>query len=133
VTEEGFNGVRLGGVVDLFVPLTMAMQLMPDAGDMREQRGAVWLEMFGRLAPGANPAMAQAELSTIADGLAKRYPESNKERGIRVSPGLGLDPFTRGKHHEVHDRAARRRGAGVAHCLRERREPAVGTRLGEGA
>jgi len=96
VAEEGFNGVRLAGVVDLFAPLTMAMQLIPDAGDMRDQRAAVWLEMFGRLAPGANPAMAQAELSTIADGLAKRYPESNKERGIRVSPGLGLDPFTRG-------------------------------------
>jgi len=96
VAEEGFNGVRLGGVVDLFVPLSMAMRLMPDAGGMSERRGAVWLEMFGRLAPGATAAMAQAELSTIAVGLARRYPESIKERGIRVSPGLGLDPFTRG-------------------------------------
>src|SRR5687767_6094522 len=95
VAEEGFNGVRLTGVVDVFVPLTTAMQLLPDAGRMGSERGAVWLSFFGRLARGTTTATAQAELGTIASALATRYPETNKGRGIRVSQGLGLDPSTR--------------------------------------
>jgi predicted permease len=95
VAEERFNGSRLSGVVDVFLPITTAMALLPDAGGMREQRGAVWLELLGRLAPGATPAQAQAELTTIANSLAARYPDTNKERGIRVAPGIGLDPSTR--------------------------------------
>ena len=95
VAEERFNGTHLTGVVDAFVPITTAMALLPDAGGMREQRGAVWLDLFGRLAPGVTAEQAQAELSTIARGLATRYPETNKARGIRVSPGIGLEPSTR--------------------------------------
>ena len=95
VAEERFNGTRLSGVVDAFVPITTAMALLPDAGGMREQRGAVWLNMFGRLGPGVTPAAAQAELAAIAGGLAARYPDTNKDRGIRVSAGIGLDPSTR--------------------------------------
>ena len=118
VAEERFNGTRVTGVVDAFVPITTAMggggasstspplaafapmantsALSPDLSGMREQRGAVWLNMFGRLAAGATPEQAQAELSTIASSLASRYPDSNKDRGVRVSPGLGLDPAARG-------------------------------------
>ena len=95
VAEKRFNGVRMGGVVDLFVPISMAGQLMPGATEMRDQRAAVWLDLFARLAPGSTAAMAQAEVSTIASALATRYPESNRERGMRVSPGIGFDPFTR--------------------------------------
>jgi macrolide transport system ATP-binding/permease protein len=96
VAEERFNGVRLSGVVDVFLPMTTAMALLPDAGGMRDQRGAVWLNLFGRLAPRSSLAQAQAELSTIATALATRFPETNKGRGLRVSPGLGLEPSTRG-------------------------------------
>ena len=95
VAEERFNGTMLTGVVDAFVPITTAMALLPDAGGMRDQRGAVWLNLFGRLARGSTPAQAQAELGTIASSLATRYPDTNKERGIRVSGGIGLDPGTR--------------------------------------
>jgi predicted permease len=95
VAEPGFNGVRMSGVVDLFVPIAMTGQLMGGRGDMLGQRDAVWLDLFGRLARGATPAGAQSELSAMAADLARRFPESNAERGVRVSPGVGFDPYTR--------------------------------------
>ena len=94
VAEAGFNGFRLSGVVDLFVPIAMSKQLQ-GGNDMLAQRGAVWLDLFGRLAPGATPATAQSELSAMAADLARRFPDTNAERGARVSPGIGFDPFTR--------------------------------------
>jgi predicted permease len=73
----------------------MAGQLMPDFNGMIERRGAVWIDLFGRLTPGATPAAAQAELGTIASELARRYPDTNKGRGVHVSPGIGFDPQSR--------------------------------------
>ena len=95
VAERGFNGARATGVVDLFVPLGAAEALLPSAAEMKSQRGAVWLDFFGRLAPGVTPVMAQAELDGIASELARRYPDSNKGLGVWVSPGIGFDPATR--------------------------------------
>ena len=97
VAEPGFNGESAMGVVDLFIPISMAGKLMPDVGPMFDLRGAVWINLFGRLAPNATPAMAQAELSGIAAELARRYPQTNEQRGVRVSPGLGFDPQSRGQ------------------------------------
>jgi predicted permease len=95
VAEPGFNGARATGVVDLFVPLGAAEALLPSAAEMKSKRGAVWLDFFGRLAPGVTPVMAQAELDGIASELARRYPDSNKGLGVWVSPGIGFDPATR--------------------------------------
>ena len=94
VTERGFNGVRTTDVVDVFVPISMVDQLS-GRGSMLTERGAVWLEMVGRLAPNATVAAAQAELATIAAELRRRYPDTNEGRGARVAAGLGLDPDSR--------------------------------------
>jgi predicted permease len=95
VAEPGFNGVRAIGVVDLFIPISMANGLMADVGSLREQRGAVWIDLFGRLAPNATVATAQAELGSIAAELSRRYPDTNTGRGVRVSAGVGFDPGSR--------------------------------------
>ncbi|HEX6047919.1 MAG TPA: ABC transporter permease [Gemmatimonadaceae bacterium] len=95
VAERGFNGAQVTGVVDVFVPMAMVGQLLPQAASMREARGAVWLELLGRMAPGTTPAMVQAELADVAAELARRYPETNENRGVRVVQGIGLDPGTR--------------------------------------
>jgi predicted permease len=95
VAEPGFNGVRTVGIVDLFVPISMGDGLLPEFDQMLTRRGAVWLDLFGRLAPNATVATAQAELRSIAADLTERYPDTNRGRGVRVSAGLGFDPESR--------------------------------------
>ncbi|MGH7614215.1 MAG: ABC transporter permease, partial [Gemmatimonadales bacterium] len=68
----GFPGSR-----ELWVPL----QLDPASG-----RGNQWLEVVGRLRPGATPAQAQAEVEGIAQRLAERYPDTNRGWSASVVP-----------------------------------------------
>jgi predicted permease len=49
-------------------------------------RGNHWLQSVARLKPGATLAQAQAEMDTIAARLAKAYPDSNSEGGVRLAP-----------------------------------------------
>jgi putative ABC transport system permease protein len=58
--------------------------LVPDA--VRDRRDARPLLVFGRLADGVSFEQANAELSTIARGLAQAYPETNAEIEARVAP-----------------------------------------------
>jgi predicted permease len=96
VAEAGFNGEQTVGVVDLFVPISMGNRLLPEFDQMLASRGGVWIDLFGRLAPNATVATAQAELGAIAAELARRYPDTNRSRGVRVAAGIGFDPQSRG-------------------------------------
>jgi putative ABC transport system permease protein len=49
------------------------------------------LRIFGRLAPGATLAAAQAETAAVAARLAQQYPGTNHTRTVALVPGLGLD------------------------------------------
>jgi putative ABC transport system permease protein len=51
-----------------------------------EQRGNHSLDSIGRLKPGVTIAQAQADLSTIAANLEKRYPDTNSYFGVRFKP-----------------------------------------------
>jgi putative ABC transport system permease protein len=51
-----------------------------------EQRGNHSLESIGRLKPGVTMAQAQADLSTIAANLEKRYPDTNSYFGVKFKP-----------------------------------------------
>jgi putative ABC transport system permease protein len=68
----------LGGQ-DFWIPLR------PPA-DLRESRGALWLPVIGRLAPGVSFQQAQAEMSAIAQRLEQSYPEANDGMGVRLEP-----------------------------------------------
>ncbi len=58
--------------VEMWAPLT----LIPESGIPRT-RQVRWLGAVGRLAPGSTAERAEAELTSIARGLAERYPDSN--------------------------------------------------------
>ncbi len=52
---------------------------------LMESRGSFWLNVIGRLRPGATQASAQIEMDTIARRLEQQYPDSNAGQGIRLT------------------------------------------------
>ena len=64
ITPPGFTGDIVGELTDIWVPMMLVPML-----DRRENRltdrGASWLQMMGRLAPGISLARARAEVTTI--------------------------------------------------------------------
>ena len=47
-------------------------------------RASRYLTVIGQLAPGRTLSDAQAQLSVVADRLAREYPQTNRERSVRV-------------------------------------------------
>jgi macrolide transport system ATP-binding/permease protein len=95
VAAEGYSGIIKASSVDLFVPIAMIGQLRDGFGRALGARDAVWLNLFGRLAPGATPVAAESELVGIARRLEQEFPTSNAKRSATVASGLGFDPFSR--------------------------------------
>jgi putative ABC transport system permease protein len=50
------------------------------------RRDARFLQVVGRLKPGITQQAAQADLSVVAETLARAHPETNKGVGVRVEP-----------------------------------------------
>jgi putative ABC transport system permease protein len=70
-------GFELFGA-QLFLPLSAR------PGNWAQNREARDLMVFARLGPGVSFTQAQAELETIARGLAQSYPKTNSDIGVRV-------------------------------------------------
>jgi len=66
-----------------FVPAAEIIQTMRNPGN---DRGAVYVRQFGRLAPGVTLAQAQAELDTVAASLRAEYPQENRGQGLFIEP-----------------------------------------------
>ncbi len=92
VAPEGFGGTELGAAARLWVPLAMAGTALPGARELLADRGASWLQAVGRLAPEATVGSARAALAAVAARLEQAYPDSHRDRLVRVEPlrgGLG--------------------------------------------
>jgi putative ABC transport system permease protein len=81
VMPPSFDGAGSAGLTrnartQVFMPLTLV-----EAG---ASRAANFLDVFGRLKPGATLAAAQAEVDAIMQRLANEFPETNAGRGGRV-------------------------------------------------
>ena len=103
VVPAGFNGLQLGPIHDLYVPMMMQATMRPPRGgysgemnpDLLQTRNNRWLFTVGRLKPGVSAEQAQASLSLIAKQLAETY-EVNQGRSVSVSPfSEGDTPSTR--------------------------------------
>lgn len=64
VAAPRFSGLYPVLRTDAWVPLMM-QRTVRRGGDLLASTGAAWLEMFGRVAPGVSPAIAQSELSAL--------------------------------------------------------------------
>ena len=49
-------------------------------------RAAYWFQAVGRLRPGVTLEQAQADIDTVASGLAKEFPQSNTGRTVYLEP-----------------------------------------------
>ena len=97
VAEERFRGGESLARAELWMPVTLYPQVEPPPPglDLLNEPGIVFLIFFGRLAPDASPARAEAELAALHRGLEAAYPEVYEGRGATVVPGFGLYPFAR--------------------------------------
>ena len=59
VAAPGFQGIEVGRVVDVFVPITMKATLTPTWDDFANWRSR-WLNIIARRAPGISPEQAEA-------------------------------------------------------------------------
>ena len=76
VLPPGFRMALLSAEPDVWTPLSY------EADDL--QRGAHYMKVVGRLAPGADAARAQSELDAVAARLAELYPDENAGHGAAV-------------------------------------------------
>ncbi|HTR36918.1 MAG TPA: ABC transporter permease [Bryobacteraceae bacterium] len=71
VAQQGFDGVELGYVPQIFVPVMMRPQLMPLMDEQLDfnNRRTRWVNVFGRLKPGVSREQAQASLQPFFHGM----------------------------------------------------------------
>src|SRR5205814_3705369 len=82
VMPAGFQFPIEAEEIEAWLPLGT----VPLMAQFMEQRGAHFVDVVGRLAPGASVASANAEIGGIAARLAAAYPKTNDNRSARVRP-----------------------------------------------
>ena len=74
-----YHSLPHGDTVDVWWPLTLDRK---NAG----QRGSHYLNGIARLKPGVSRKQAHAEMNSIAERLARLYPDTNRDARIRLVP-----------------------------------------------
>jgi putative ABC transport system permease protein len=64
---------------------TSMWAMRPNTRDPRARRAYVW-QTVGRLKPGVSIEAAASDLSAVADGLAREFPNTNQGRGVAIEP-----------------------------------------------
>jgi predicted permease len=94
VAPRGFHGLDLILDPEFWVPLGNVEQLAPSVPS-RTSRDFHWLDVIGRLSPGVTRAQASAELATMAQRMAKAYPDTDKGGGFLMDQAGSLPPRDR--------------------------------------
>jgi predicted permease len=86
VSQAGFDGVDIGYVPSLRVPVTMKAEMTPNWDDMDNRRSR-WVNVFARLKPAVTKDQALAALQPYFHGLL--------EQEVLMSPFSGTTAYTR--------------------------------------
>ena len=87
VAPQGFIGVSAIFGPDVWIPATMAKQVLPPPmQDILTNREKPFFEIVGRPKPGIDRNQAEANLQTISAALRQEYPDANAARTISVQP-----------------------------------------------
>ena len=97
IAPPGFRGLDIVLDPQFWVPLGNVEQLASSVPS-RTARGYHWLAVVGRLAPGTTSSQASAELATIAQRLAKTYPDTDRGNGFLFDQAGSLPP---GRDHKA--------------------------------
>ncbi len=93
VAPAVFQGSQTGIRSDLWVPIAMEQQILPQ-GDLLHDHHYFWLFAMGRLKPGVALAQAQEEMTLRIQREAKKYPQEHKGHDkVTVYP-LWRAPFS---------------------------------------
>ena len=97
VASEAFHSLRIGDQTDVWVPMMMQNESMPryTGRNFLGLRSAGWMSIYGRLRPGVSLEQARSDIASIAGGLERAYPESNRGRSATVTRDVGLSPDQR--------------------------------------
>jgi predicted permease len=87
VARAGFDGVQVGAMPDIFVPITMKAQMTPNDNGL-EDRTNHWAAILGRLRPGMAPARAQAALQPVYAPILESDAKLLKLSGNRLKQFL---------------------------------------------
>jgi predicted permease len=105
VMPPGFTGDVIGRPTDLWVPISMQLQVNPGR-PYRERWDTSWLLLMGRLKPGATLAQARSQMTALfgrtVEAEAKTNipedlrPSDDMLKNVEVTPGgAGYSPFRR--------------------------------------
>jgi predicted permease len=87
VAPQGFLGVSAVFGPDVWLPATMAQQVLPpELQDVLEQRGKPFFQGIARLRSGVSRSQAQASFETLATTLRREYPDANAGHTASVEP-----------------------------------------------
>jgi len=99
VAPAAFRGTVRGMMFDVWVPLTLGPQLGRFDDSVLENRRARRLNAVARLAPGVTIEDARAEVTSVADRLARAYPDTNAGFGATLvwewDAHASVQPFLR--------------------------------------
>jgi predicted permease len=86
VSQAGFNGLDIGSVSNVRVPLMLKAQMTPNWDDVDNRRSR-WVNVFGRLKPGVAQDRAVAAMQPFFHGLL--------EQEVQMAPFSDTTPYTR--------------------------------------
>ncbi len=100
VSREGFAGVQVGQVPDLFIPITMKASMTPNWDGLADRKDH-WVAILGRLKPGFTAAQAQTALGpayrALLEAEAPSLKLSAKTQEKYVGQQMILDPGASGR------------------------------------
>jgi len=100
VAQQGFTGIQVGSMPDIFIPVTMKPQMTPNWDGMDDHRDR-WLALMGRLKPGFTAQHAQAALQPFYHQILEselpvmKFPHN--EESTFLSRQLYLDSGSHGR------------------------------------
>jgi putative ABC transport system permease protein len=87
VAPPNFTGLVRGFSSDLWLPLAMSQQAIPDdPPDTFANRSLIWLQVMGRLKPGVTPMQATASLETLGNQIDQANGRPGQEK-LMIAPG----------------------------------------------
>ncbi len=106
VARPGFTGVQVGLIPDVFIPITMKVQMTPNWDGLAD-RNDHWVTMLGRLKPRISATKAQAGLAplyrTLLESEAPALKLSSKDQQQFLNRKLVLETGAHGRPILQHD------------------------------